>query len=87
MWRDWKTSVQPILTIFLVVAPLLTVDGSPVHSKYAAWSIGVASAVAKTWIGFLQKDAGTTLATVGGSAPQVVDSHEVPDNPQARPVK
>lgn len=85
--KDWKSSAQPILTVFLVVAPLLTAPGSPIHSAAFAWAVGILSAAAKVGIGISQKDAGVTLAHVPGSEePQVVASHEQPDDSAAVPV-
>jgi hypothetical protein len=47
----------------------------------------IAIAVLRALIDFSKQDAGTTLAIPPGSnTPQQVPSHEVPDNPQDKPV-
>jgi hypothetical protein len=44
-------------------------------------------AIARALIQFFSDDAGKTLAKLPGStSPQLVDSHETPDDPQAVPV-
>ena len=72
---NWKTSVQPILSVILVAAPMATLPDSPIHSPTTLWFIAVLTAVAKVYIGVIQQDAGTVIAkTSQGIKP--VESHE-----------
>lgn len=86
---NWKSTVSSILTATLATSaaflapPLNTL----VSAKVILW-IGAAQIIGKIWIGLLTQDAGTTLAILpGDSKPEVVPSHEVPDEPAATVVK
>ena len=88
LFLHWKSTVQPILTGGLVLMPMLIADGGPwAGNKRAAWYVGAGIALAKFYIGILQKDAGTELVqTPEGVKP--VDSHELPtDDPTLKVVK
>jgi hypothetical protein len=83
----WKSTASSVLTVTLATSTaLLTVPAVQNHVKAVGWIMG-AQALAKVWIGLIQEDAGTTLATIPGKdAPVAVASHEIPDNPAAEPV-
>jgi hypothetical protein len=86
-----KTSLSGILSFLMVTGGYLA--GYAVLHQTPFWvKVGAASSfisgLAKVYIGLRMKDAGTELATVpGSSTPQVVPSHEVPDNPAAQATK
>ena len=61
----------------------------PLSPAAKAWvlSIGGTFTAAIPVIGHFQKDAGEMLADVPGQAsPEVVPSHETPDDPNAKPI-
>ena len=84
--NNWKSTASSILTATLTtsaafLAPPLNVL---VSAKIILW-IGAAQIIGKIWIGLLTTDAGTTLAIPrGATKPEVVPSHEVPDESAAK---
>lgn len=85
--QNWKTSLAGLLTVTLATtAALLACPPVAAHPKWIVIG-GGAQVVLKLWISLIQQDAGKTLAQVAGSAtPQVVPSHEIPDDPTAKPL-
>jgi hypothetical protein len=88
---NWKTTVAGLLSAFVgTIGPVtayLATTNNPKATEVCG-ALTCAGAVARIWIGLIQNDAGTTLAVVPGSpSPQLVPSHETPDNPAATPVK
>ena len=88
-FKHWKTTTQPIFTVILFVSPFLADPNCPWHpGKSAAWVIGLTATAAKLAIGATQQDPGKELANVPGEdKPVLVDSHEVPNDPNAKVVK
>lgn len=86
--NNWKSTVSSILTATLATsAAFLTPPLNALVSAKVILYIGAAQIIGKIWIGLIQTDAGTTLATVPGSpTPVVVPSHEIPDQPAATAV-
>jgi hypothetical protein len=84
---NWKSTLSGLLTVTLATSTaLLTIPAVQNHVKAVGWLMGV-QAVVKVWVSLIQVDAGTALAKVPGeSEPVAVPSHEVPDNPSAKPV-
>ncbi len=80
LFLNWKTTAQGLLTLALSL--VIAYSSLPAGAK---WSV-IAVALLKTCISFMQKDAGTQLAiTPEGVKP--VDSHEIPFDQSATPVK
>ena len=78
---NWKTTAQGLLSLAVVL--VIAYTALPQGAKWPA----IAIALLKAAISFLQKDAGTTPAYVPGEGVQNVPSHEIPNNPAAKPVK
>jgi hypothetical protein len=80
--------VQTFLGVSDVTQPGASVSFHSIHA--ATWvvtAVNLALGLCRVWIGLLQQDAGSQLAYVPGkSEPEVVDSHENPNNPRAVPV-
>ena len=80
-----QTTLNGYLSVGIsVCVALLEVPSIP--KQYIA-SIGAVLAVLRVISGHMQQDAGKQLADVPGApTPQLVPSHETPDNPAAVPV-
>lgn len=73
---NWKTSVSGLLSASVMC--LIAYEALPKDASRVAYAV----AIGKALIGFLQKDAGSVVATpLGESTPQVLDAHETPDVP------
>ena len=84
----WKSTVSSLLTSTLATSAAFLAPplNALVSAKVILWC-GAFQILGKIWIGLITNDAGTTLATVPGkSEPVSVPSHEVPDDPTAKPV-
>jgi len=87
LFKNWKTTANGFLSLFITTGITLQVLNSPLFGPKFNMGLVVAMAVARAWVGLLQKDAGTTLAIVPGElGVQSVPSHETPDNIAAQPV-
>ena len=81
---NWKTTAQSILTSAIGIVPVFM--GLGIFTPRQALFVGAVPGIAKVIIGLLQQDAGTAVARVAGAGEQVVSSHEVPDDPNAKPI-
>jgi hypothetical protein len=91
----WKTTTAGILSFVVNSLTLLTGylgtsdinNTGTIHvSTKVALGLTITLALCRAWVGLLQKDAGTTPATLPGSSqPVAVPSHETPDDPKAVP--
>jgi len=88
--KDWKTTAAGILSAFIgTVGPVtayLATTPNPNATKICG-GLTLAAAIARIWLGLIQKDAGSQLALVPGSATPVdVPAHQTPDDPAAIPI-
>jgi hypothetical protein len=82
-----RTTISGVLTFLLTGIPVLLGTGA-IHGKAAAVLFSLCGGCKLIWAAFFMKDSGSQLAQVPGSLiPQMVPSHEVPDNPAAIPVQ
>jgi hypothetical protein len=83
---DWKTSLSGDLSVVVTVATILSgylvvTPSSPKWLSAVSAGCAVLAAFGKSQVGRKMVDAGSVLAKVPGVAdPQVVPSHEVPDD-------
>lgn len=77
---NWKSTVVGVLG--LVIAETIAWEALPPKATVAV----TIAALCRAAIMFITVDAGTTTALVNGSK-QSVDSHETPDDPNAKVVK
>lgn len=90
---DWKTSLNGDLNLIKSAAASLSViliitPQSPRWMIYLSAACVIISGGGQAGLGRLMTDAGTVLAKVPGVAvPQIVASHEVPDDKSAKVVK
>lgn len=72
-----KTTINGALSFVAVTSAVLA---PYVTTPKAVAGLAIAAALARAYMGAMQHDAGTQLALVPGSSePQLVPSHEVPD--------
>lgn len=85
--QNWKSTVSGLLTVGLTTtAALLAYPPVMANPKWVVIGGGI-QVVLKIWVSILQQDAGTTVAQVPGEAtPQVVPSHEVPNDPSHKAI-
>ncbi|MGI4814013.1 MAG: hypothetical protein ACRYGG_11875 [Janthinobacterium lividum] len=83
---NWKTTVQPILNMILVLGVDSVIPGSPIHSVKVLWYIGLAAGLAKIYLGAFQVDAGVVPVVAPDGSVKVADSHEVPNDPKVTPL-
>lgn len=91
--KDWKSTASAYLTVALTVGGFVTSYLATIPTP-SHWQVelsgGLTTAVTimKLIVGHMTVDSGSTLAVVPGDVkPEVVPSHEIPDNPAATPVK
>ena len=79
--KDWRTTANGLLsaTIAVIVAVMVLPPG---QRKVVYVLAGL-----RALVGFVQQDAGKQLAIpYGGKTPEIMDSHEQPNQPGATPV-
>lgn len=94
--NNWKSTAAGILSFGIATLTTLLAYQIPMAilnpgqtKMYLYFTIigNVILALFRAWIGLITQDAGTTLATVPGSpTPQVVPSHEIPNQIAAKAV-
>lgn len=97
MGSNWKSTAAGVLSF--LITTLTVVSGflgandvgntSSLHTHtYVVVGVTLSLALCRAWVGWLQKDAGTTLAVTPQSpiVPVQVPAHEVPNDPAATPV-
>lgn len=93
---NWKTTLSGFLSFalgtlgvvntYLVVGDAAAGNGIHVSTKVVT-GIALATALGKFWVGWLQKDAGQTLAIPADGGPaKEVPAHGIPDDPNATPI-
>jgi hypothetical protein len=93
MSKFWQTAVENPRTTasgalsFLAITSGTLIPFVPGNSKYAAAGLAITFALSKAYNSALMKDPGKQLAVVPGEGVQMVDSHEVPNDPKAKVVK
>ena len=83
---NWRTSLSGFLSFIIATGATLTALAPPWLNPKWSGAITVASGLAKAYVGLISKDAGQVVAKVPGQGVQVVDSHETPDDPNAKPI-
>ena len=80
-------TTRSILTVMRQrLGELIGTQGA-IHGKAATILFSILGGCKLIWAAFFMKDSGSQLAKVPGSlVPQMVPSHEVPDNPAAIPI-
>lgn len=83
----WKTTLSAICSFLMITGTFIS-GYLTTQTGLTSWETKLSAActffvgLMKVWIGFLQYDAGTTMAIPPGEAvPVPVPAHEVPDNP------
>lgn len=82
-----QTSLEGYLSLTITICLALMASGSPLIGPHAMQIITLILAVLNAINRHFQTDAGKTVALVPGSdTPEVVPSHETPNDPSATPV-
>jgi hypothetical protein len=85
VFTHWKSSLQGILMLVLTTCGVLITSG--ILNANTTKIVALVSALAFAYIGLISKDSGVQIASIAGGPPVAVPSHEVPDQPGAKPVK
>lgn len=84
--KNPRSTVSSILTTILFVIPTILQLGV-IHGKAAIIMGGIAGSAKLIWGAFFEKDPNQQLANVPGiDKPVMVPSHEIPNDPAAKPV-
>jgi hypothetical protein len=81
-----KTTISGVLS-FIAITSTTLIPFVPTTARYAFGGLAIAGALSKAYLLAISHDAGKTEAMVPGAAePQLVPSHEMPDDPKAKAV-